>query len=139
MKVVLQDQFRYILRLETGEEVFSAIKIFAKQAKITSAYFSGIGACSQAELAYFDMASQRYHTEKFEANLEIVSFTGNLSLLNQEIVLHAHGVLSKPDFTCLGGHVVSMVISATGEIFLVNLNGRLERKLDLKTNLNLLS
>jgi predicted DNA-binding protein with PD1-like motif len=139
MKVVLQDQFRYILRLETGEEIFSAIKVFAEQEKITSAYFSGIGACSQAELAYFDMSSKQYLRKKFEVDMEIVSFTGNLSLLNQEIVLHAHSVLSKPDFTCLGGHVMSMTISATCEIFLVNLKGSMERKLDINTNLNLLT
>ncbi len=139
MKVVLQDQFRYILRVDAGEEVFAQLKNFAEAHQISSAYFSGIGACSQAQLSYFNLHSRQYQTHLFGEDMEIVALTGNVSLLNGEVALHAHAVLAKADFTCLGGHVMSLTISATCEIFLVKLAEPMHRTFQTALNLNLLS
>lgn len=138
MKIILQDNRRYVLRFQKGEEVFESLKKFLANEKIMACAFSGIGACKLAELSYFNLETKSYQNKIFEEDLEIVSLTGNSAMLNGEVALHAHTVLSKSDFFCVGGHVIKLVVSATCELFLVKLDGIMERKLDAETNLNLL-
>ena len=138
MKIILQDNRRFILRLNRGEEVFTEIKNFAEKASITAGYFSGIGACGEAELGSFNFQTKKYENQIFTGDLEILSLTGNVSLLNGQVALHAHTCLAKPDFSTIGGHVQRMVVSVTCEIFFIKLEGKMERKLDPEMNINLL-
>lgn len=138
MKVILQDNRWHVLRFETGEEVFDALKKFLANEKITASVFNAIGACKLAELSYFNFETKKYQNKAFEEDLEIVSLTGNSAILNGEVALHAHTVLSRSDFTCVGGHAAKLIVSATCEMFLIKLEGKMERKLDEEMNLNLL-
>ena len=139
MKIILQDDRRYIVRFDKGDEVVSALKKFLTEQNITASTFSGIGASGLAELSYFNLETKKYQNKTFNEDLEIVSLTGNSAVLNGETALHAHCVLSKSDFSTLGGHVIKLVVSATCEIFLIKLDGAMERKLDPETSLNLLA
>ena len=139
MKLLLKDSRRYFLRFNAGEEVLGILKNFLRKEKIFAGYFSAIGACQTAELAYFNLATKKYENKVFQEDLEIVSLTGNSAVKDNEIVLHAHTVLSGANFSTLGGHAMKLVVSATCEMFLIKLDGRMERKLDLEANLNLLS
>ncbi len=138
MKVILKDGRRYVLRFEKGEEVLGALKKFLTDEKITAGAFNGIGACGTAELSYFNLETKQYQSKVFSEDLEIVSLTGNGAILNGQVALHAHAVLSRADFSTIGGHVNKLVVSATCEMFLIKLDGKMERKLDEGTNLNLL-
>ncbi len=138
MKLILQDHHRYILCFETGEEVFEVLKKFLADEKITASVFNAIGACQLAELSYFNLETKKYQNKVFEEDMEIVSLTGNSAMLNGQTALHAHAVLSRPDFSAIAGHLFKLIISATCEMFLINLDGKMERGLDKETNLNLL-
>lgn len=138
MKLILQDNSRYVLRFQSGEEVFESSKKFLAEERIDASVFHGLGACRLAELAVYDLASKTYKTKVFEENCEILSLVGNSALLNGQPVLHAHAILGRSDFSTIGGHAAKLVISATCELFLIKLNGVMERKLDEETNLNLL-
>ncbi|MEK7617892.1 MAG: PPC domain-containing DNA-binding protein [Patescibacteria group bacterium] len=138
MKITLKDGRRYILRFDKGEEVSENLKKFIASENIGASYFSAIGACGLAELSYFNLETKKYQNKVFEEDLEIVSLTGNSSLLNNNVALHAHAVLSRADFSTLGGHLFKLVVSATCEVFLIKLDGKMERKLDEGMNLNLL-
>ena len=127
-----------MLRFQKGEEVFDCLKKFLSEQKIAASSFSAIGAASDAELFAYIGSIKKYKTEEFRGDLEILSLTGNSALLNGEVALHAHAVLGKKDFSLLGGHVNKLVISVTCEMFLIQLDGKMERKLDEETNLNLL-
>jgi uncharacterized protein len=138
MKVILQDDRRYILRFDKGEEVLALLKNFLSENQIPASYFTGIGACNEAELAFYLESIKKYKIDNLRGDMEILSFTGNSAMLNNEVVIHSHAVLGKKDFTTSGGHVNKLVISATCEIFLIKLDGKMERKLDPGLNLNLL-
>lgn len=138
MNVILTDKKQYVLRFDKGEEVFSCLQKFLIDRNIGAAYFSGIGACDTAELALYDKISKSYQKRVFNEQCEILSLTGNSAVKQGQVVLHAHAVLSRHDFSCVGGHVIRLVISATCEMFLVQFEGTMERKLDEETNLNLL-
>ena len=139
MKQILKDDRRIVLRFDLGEEVAESLKKFLAEEQIFTSVFSAIGACSLAELAYFNLETKKYENQIFEEDLELVSLTGNSSMLNGEVALHSHAVFSRSNFSTLGGHVVRFVVSATCEMFLIKLDGKMQRKLDDKSNLNLLT
>lgn len=127
-----------MLKVDPGEELIAGLKTFLAGERIQASAFSAIGACASVELLYFNLETKAYQNKLIEEDLEIVSLTGNSAMLNGEVVLHAHGVLSKADFSTLGGHIKALTVSATCEVFLIKLDGQMHRKLDEKMNLNLL-
>lgn len=139
MKAVLQDNRRYILRFDKGESVFSELSAFAKDNQIQAASFEGVGSASEIKLGYYNSFLKEYRAKPFVENLEIISLSGNLSLNGNDIAIHAHGSFGRTDFTMIGGHVFGITVLATCEIFLIKLEGKMERKEDSELKLNLLT
>ena len=102
---------QYILRLVRGENVFETLQKFCRQEQIVGAFFSGIGAVDKAELAHYNIETQKYSSQKFNQALEVINLTGNIALHEGEIIIHAHGTFSDTSMHCLGGHVVSLQVS----------------------------
>jgi hypothetical protein len=138
MKVILQDDRRHILRFDKDEDVISGIQDFMKAQNIYACAFFGIGAAASVELGYFNTYLKDYRKKPYVEELEIASFSGNGGLTDGQPAIHAHGVFSRNDFTSLAGHVFKLVVSVTCEIFLIKLDGALERKHNSDFNLNLL-
>ncbi len=138
MKVILQDNRRYILRFDKGEEVISLLTNFLQENKITACYFSGIGACEGPEIAFFNPHVKEYRKKVILEELEILSLVGNGSVKDSVPILHAHGVFGKNDFSTVGGHVFKLPVSVTCEIFLINLDGQINRENNTDFNLSLL-
>lgn len=138
MKVILKDNRRYILRFDKGEEILAKLSEFLEAEKITAASFNAIGACGEIELGYFNINLKDYRKKPFYEELEIVSLSGNTAMAEGKPVMHAHGMFSRTDFSTLGGHVFKILVSVTCEVFLIKLDGQVNRKLDEATNLKLL-
>jgi len=138
MKLVLQDNRRYILRFDQGEDIIAGVAQFINDQKIGACSISGIGSCASIELGYFNTHLKDYRKKPFFEDLEILSLIGNGSLKDGQPVVHAHGVFSKMDFTVLGGHVFKAIVSVTAEIFVLKLEGEMKRELNKDINLNLL-
>jgi predicted DNA-binding protein with PD1-like motif len=138
MKIVLQDDRRFVLRFDKDEEVIAALADLMKTLNINACAFFGIGACASAELGYFNVYLKNYRTKPYVEEMEIASFSGNGSLNNGEPAIHAHGVFGKNDFSTLAGHVFKMTVSITCEIFLIKLEGQMNRGANSEFNLNLL-
>jgi uncharacterized protein len=138
MNVILQDNRRYVLRFDKGEDVFTGLSAFADAHHVSAAAFQGIGACSEAEIGDFDVATKSYRKHPVKENLEIVSLIGNISMLEGKPAIHMHGSLSRADLSVVGGHIFKLVVSITCEIFLIKLEGGLKREMDSDLGLNLL-
>jgi len=139
MKMILQDNRRYILRFDKGEEVFAGLAEFAAKNQIQAAVFWGIGTVSEAELGFYNSFLKQYRSKPMLENFEIISLIGNISMLDGKPSLHAHGSFGRTDFSVIGGHVFKLVTLATCEIFLIKLDGTLERKNNPELNLNLMA
>lgn len=116
----------------------AALKKFASLEGIKGAWFWAIGAADDIEVAFYDLRKRKYVSRRFRQRLEILNITGNIGRKGREVVLHAHGTFSRPNYSVVGGHVISCRISATCEIYLKKLK-LLKRKRDPKTGLNLLA
>ena len=138
MKVILKDKNHYILRFDRGEEVTEGLKNFCQEEKIAAGYFSGLGAVSEITLSYFNYSTKKYEDKNIKDDLEAVSFTGNVSIIDGDVIIHAHGAFGDSKLAVLGGHVKKMAVLVTAEIHLQAFEGKIERILDERTGLNLM-
>ena len=80
-----------------------------------------------------------YFTKEFnEEDMEIVSVSGNAAWFEGMPIVHAHGVFSKKNYECFGGHVMRLAISLTGEAVINWLPEKIIKKYDDETGLKLL-
>jgi predicted DNA-binding protein with PD1-like motif len=125
------------LRLDEGDEAVQSILLLCKKEGIRSASLSGIGAVKKAVLAHFDTKEMKYHSELYEGMYEVVSLTGNVTMLGGEPALHAHMVIADTSYKCYGGHLNNAVVNPTLEIVITPLDVEIKREKDEKTGLNL--
>jgi predicted DNA-binding protein with PD1-like motif len=125
-------------RLPYGKDFVKTIQDFCVQESIQTGVFSVIGAVMSVTLGSYDQNQQVYVTFKKEEPLEIVHCTGNVSLKDGKVAVHAHAVLSDMNGQTIGGHVFSGTVVYAGEIYIQELLGKpLERKYDDTTGLSL--
>lgn len=138
MKVIIQDNRRYFLRFDKGEDVIALLADFIKTQNISACSFSGIGACSEADLGFYNPFLKQYRQKPYVDEMEITSFSGNGGLVNGEPSIHAHGQFGRNDFSTIGGHVFKLIVSVTCEVFLIKLEGTLTRAKNPEFDLDLL-
>ncbi len=92
--------------LDKGADIVEGLSAVMKQQHIEAGMISGIGAVSEARLAYFNAQTKLYEEKHFKENMEIVSLKGNISLKENAIFPHLHAVLSNKDYAAFGGHLL---------------------------------
>jgi hypothetical protein len=126
----------FLGRLPHQGDLITAIEGLCADRSIRTGVFSIIGSVTSATLGSYDQRQQVYVTFKKEEALEIVYCTGNISLNDGKVSVHAHGVFADIQGETVGGHVFSDTIVYAGEVFLKELLGRpLERGYDTETGL----
>lgn len=127
----------YVLRLEKGEEVVSCLKNFCEKEKIVLGSIEGLGATNHLVVGLYDLDQKLYHKKEFNEAFEITSLLGNISSMNDEIYLHLHINVADENMKVYGGHLYECVISATCELFVRVIEGKVDRFKDDVTGLNL--
>ena len=126
-----------VAKLERGEDLLDSLVALAKKYELVSGFFSAIGALSEASIGFFEKG--KYKSIRIESNLEVVSCIGNISYREGEVTAHAHIVVGDREGKAFGGHVLKgCVVSVTCEIFLVEINRRINRTEDKATGIFLL-
>lgn len=128
----------YTIRLERGEQIIQTLLEFCNKESVNSAYFNGIGAVGNAQLGFYHLERKEYSWQKFESPMEVVSLTGNISMVDNQPFLHIHTVLSDEKFQTIGGHLKEATVGATLELFLQITSTPLSRIFDDATGLKLL-
>jgi len=113
------------------------LKEFLKRNRVNSGFFHGLGGLLKAELSFYDLKTKKYLKKKFTGPFEVLSLIGNVAQGEEGILIHAHAVLGKKDFSVFGGHLVSATVGGTLELKLSETEF-LERKPDKDTGLHLL-
>lgn len=110
----------YYLRIDRDDEIISCILDVCRNEGISSATYSGIGGCKEAQIQTFDPKLGSFSTETIEGMLELVSFMGNvISSEEGELYHHTHALFAfeqngKHDVR--GGHLKSTMVLYTAEI-----------------------
>lgn len=130
---------QFILVLKKGEEINSAITRCANQANLKGATLSGIGALRDPTLNYFDLKTKQYKNRKFDGLFELISLTGNITQKDASHEPHLHVALSNDRFHMFGGHLGEATIGVTAEITITPLRGKVIKKVDNATGLELIA
>lgn len=138
MKNLLTNTWHEVLRLDHGERVAEGLLKFLKDKGIETAWFWGIGAAKDVELAFYDRKEKKYLNKVFKEELEITALSGNVAMLDGKPVFHMHGSFGRKNFETISGHVNDFVVHNTTEIFIHKIEGSLKRKKDPESGLNLL-
>lgn len=126
-----------LIRLDHGSDIIAEMTEIAGNLEIVTGVFSAIGALSSAELGYYDQVKHEYGKIAVEEPVELVSFSGNISVRDGQPFVHAHAVLADRDGKVLGGHLMKGCVFAA-EVHLQELLGQpLVRVHDPTTGLKL--
>jgi len=128
-----------VARVMPDEDLIDAIKILVKDYDIKSGLINIIGAFKKFTIGYFDLNTKEYNFKTFEENVELISCMGNISYKDGEPIIHIHISVGKGDYNLIGGHLSQpSIISVTAEVFIYEINQKLNRVNESTFNLSLL-
>ncbi len=126
-----------ILRVDPKEEICEKLMEVAEKEEIMLAEINGLGAVNDITTGVFDTVNKEYHANHFQGTFEIVSLTGTLTRMDGKVYLHAHMSVGDEKGSVVGGHLNRAVVSATSEIVIRIIDGRVGRKFSDEIGLNL--
>lgn len=139
MKLIHTQNNIHFLRFDASENVIELLQRFCQENQISSGSFHALGACGELILSYYNLETKTYEDTTLTEDLEIASMVGNIAMMNNEIIIHTHGVFGREDLSTVGGHIKKLIVSATCEVTLTTFEKELTRTYDEKTGLNLLT
>lgn len=128
----------YIVRIDKGEEIVNKLTEFCAANQILLGKISAIGAADEVEIGVFDTVQKQYHSKQFSGTFEILSLEGSITTKEDKPYLHIHITLAGRDHKAFGGHLNRAVVSATCEVIITVIEGKLDRYFDEESRLNLL-
>ncbi|MCC6012889.1 MAG: DUF296 domain-containing protein [Candidatus Verstraetearchaeota archaeon] len=127
----------FICKLPYDADLLLSLKELAKKLNINTGVFTLLGALKKASLLYYIQSEKRYVNITFDFPVEIVSGIGNIAMLNNDVIVHAHLVISDREGKCYAGHLTEGSKIFACEVYLRELSPTLNRKYDPITGLNL--
>src|SRR5262249_38574636 len=119
----------FVLILDAGEEAFTAITAFARQAKLGGASLSALGAFERATVGWFDLGRKTYRPIEITSQCEGLSLLGDIAIGDAgQASLHLHAVLGLADGTTRGGHFLKGIVRPTLEVTIVETPSHLRRR-----------
>jgi len=126
----------YIFRLEKGDDMLAALQEFCHDNQIKCGIISGLGAVDCATFSYYDQKKRRYNKFTLNQEMEILNLTGNISLMEEKPMVHAHVTLADGEGKACGGHLMAGTRVFACEVFVQELVGSPKmRKADKDTGL----
>ena len=129
---------KFVLRLESGDDILQSIRQFATAKRLSAGLLEGIGSLSKVKLGHYDFNTRKYSYEIFEDDLEILNLSGNIASINRQPLPHVHVTLGRRDFSVIGGHMDEGSSANMVEVGIWKLPGRLVKAKDDQIGLNVL-
>lgn len=125
-----------IARLDKGEEILEQLEVISKKENIKLASVSALGATNDITVGVFRTDEKKYYANSFQGDMEIVSLTGTVSTMNGQYYAHLHMSAGDIEGKVFGGHLNRAVISATCEMVITVIDGRVDREFNDTVGLN---
>ena len=126
-----------IARIDKDEEILEKVKELALTENIKLASVSALGAICDFTVGVFDTAEKIYISNSFQGPFEIVSLTGTINTMNGGFYTHIHMSAGDSKGQVFGGHLNRAVVSATCEMVVTVIDGKVDRYYDEGVGLNL--
>ena len=115
------------MRLDPEEEILTQLHALAEKERIQLAEVSGLGALKEFEICVYNVAEKAFYHNAYTEALELVSLSGTITQLDGNPYLHIHAAAGDSTGRVVGGHLKKAVVSATAEITVHVLEGRVGR------------
>lgn len=126
-----------VVRIDKGEEILEKIKEVAIKENIKLATVTALGATNEFTVGVFKTEEKKYYSNSFQGDFEIVSLTGSINTMNDEFYTHIHMSAGDEKGNVFGGHLNKAIVSATCEMFIHVIEGKVDRELSEDIGLNL--
>ena len=126
-----------IARIDKGEEILEKVKELALKEDIKLASVRALGATNEFVVGVFKTKEKKYYSNEFKGDFEIVSLTGTINTMNGEFYSHIHFSAGNDKGEVFGGHLNKAIVSATCEMVIQIINGKVDRKFNDEIGLNL--
>ena len=138
-KQVEEQPKTFVLIFETGDQLASDLKKFAKEHNLAGSSFTAIGAFSAVKLAWFNWETKKYEPSvELNEQVELLSMIGDIALKDGEPQVHAHVVVGRRDGTAHGGHLMEATVRPTCELVLRESPVHLQKQVDKEAGLALI-
>ena len=127
----------YIVRMDRGEEILSALKTFCEKEDIRLAQVDALGAVDRAVVSVYDVPTKTFFKKEFNEPMEISSLCGTVSRKEGEVYLHLHVTVCDKDLLAHGGHANELRVAATCEMVVRTIPGEVGRMLNEDIGLNM--
>ena len=127
---------KIVVRIDKGEEIIEKMLEVCKKENVLLANVNALGAVGEFEVGLFKTGEKKYYSTVHKGDFEIVSLTGSITTKDGELYHHIH-MSADSENKVYGGHLNYAKVSATCEMFIDILNGKVERKFDEEIGLNL--
>ncbi len=126
-----------IARIDKGEEILQQVKAIALKENVKLASVQALGAVGSFTAGVFKTDEKKYYANQFEGSFEIVSLNGTINTMNEEFYCHLHMSAGNDKGEVFGGHLNRAVVSATCEMVIQMIDGKVDRAFDTEIGLNL--
>lgn len=126
-----------VVRIDKGEEILEKIKEVTIRENIKLATVTALGATNEFTVGVFKTEEKKYYSNSFQGDFEIVSLTGSINTMNDKFYTHIHMSAGDEKGNVFGGHLNKAIVSATCEIFIHVIEGKVDRELSKDIGLNL--
>lgn len=126
-----------VARIDKGEEILEKIKEISLKENIKLAKVTAIGATNQFTVGLFLTKEKKYQSKTFKGDFEIVSLSGTINTMNDNFYTHIHMSAGNENNEVFGGHLNEAYVSATCEMIIEIIEGKIDRYFDQEIGLNL--
>ncbi len=126
-----------VARIDKGEEILEKIKEITLKENIKLANINALGATNDFTVGVFKVDEKKYYSNTFKGNFEIVSLTGTINTMNDDFYAHLHMSAGNDKGEVFGGHLNRAIVSATCEMIINIIDGKVDRYHDDEIGLNL--
>ena len=126
-----------IARIDKDEEILTMIREIALKENIKLANINALGATNDFTVGVFKVYEKKYYSNEFKGNFEIVSLTGTINTMNNEFYSHIHMSAGNDKGEVFGGHLNKAIVSATCEMVINIIDGKVDRTFNEEIGLNL--
>jgi len=128
----------YVVVFRQGDEFVAGLTQFAQEYHVQSAHLTALGALRDAKLGWYSPEKKAYRVIPVPDQVEVDALVGDIAILNGKPSVHMHCVLSLPDGSIRGGHVLGGHVEPLLEVWVTVNPTPLLKKYDPQTGLNLM-
>ncbi len=128
----------FALVFDRGDEALAELADWCEAEGVTAARLTGVGAFSEATVAWFDWEAKEYRDIPVKEQVELLALNGDVAEQDGSPAIHIHVVLGRHDGTTRGGHLRAATVRPTLELVLDEVPAHLRKRHDEESGLALI-